>query len=76
LLTHCGLGYPFIFDHQAWLPVDRRLRRTVNPPEGFASDGYYDNGTIRRIDEDTLMYTSSNWDRGGVRTHQQATARL
>lgn len=59
LLTHCGLSYPLIFGQRAWLPVDRSLRRTINPPEGFASDGYYDNGTIRRVDDDTLIYTSS-----------------
>jgi PASTA domain-containing protein len=59
LLTHCGLSYPLEVDNGFWLPVDRKLRRTINPPQGFASDGYYDKGTIRRIDEDTLIYTSS-----------------
>ena len=59
LLTHCGLSYPLEFGDRFWLPVDRKLRRTINPPEGFASDGFHDRGTIRRIDEDTLIYTSS-----------------
>jgi len=59
LLTHCGLSYPLEFDKGFWLPVNRKLRRTINPPQGFASDGYYDKGSIRRIDEDTLIYTSS-----------------
>ena len=59
LLTHCGLSLPLSYEGQRWLPVDRRLRRTINPPEGFASDGYYDRGFIRRIDDDTLIYTSA-----------------
>ena len=59
LITHCGLSFPLEFDHQFWLPVDRKLRRTITPPDGFSSDGFYDMGTIRRIDRDTLMYTSS-----------------
>ena len=59
LLTHCGLSYPLEFDDRFWLPVDRKFRRTINAPEGFYSDGYYDVGTIRRIDQETLIYTSS-----------------
>jgi hypothetical protein len=59
LLTHCGLSYPLEFDDRFWLPVDREFRRTINAPEGFYSDGYYDVGTIRRIDQETLIYTSS-----------------
>src|SRR5918992_882469 len=59
LLTHCGLSYPLEFDNRFWLPVDAKLRRTINPPEGFHSDGYYDVGRVRPIDHDTVMYTSS-----------------
>ena len=59
LLTHCGLSYPLEFDDRFWLPVDRRFRQTINAPEGFYSDGYYDVGTIRHIDQETLIYTSS-----------------
>jgi hypothetical protein len=59
LLTHCGLSFPLEFAGRFWLPVDPQLRRTLNPPEGFASDGFFDKGTIRRIDRDTLVYTSS-----------------
>jgi hypothetical protein len=59
LLTHCGLGYPLEFENEFWLPSDPELKRTINTPEGFASDGYYDNGTIRRIDDNTLIYTSA-----------------
>lgn len=59
LLTHCGLSHSLEFDDRFWLPTDRKLRRTINPPKGFYSDGYYDVGTIRRIDHDTIIYTSS-----------------
>jgi hypothetical protein len=59
LLTHCGLSFPLEFETQLWLPVERKLRRTINAPEGFRSDGYYDKGSIRRIDENTIVYTSS-----------------
>jgi hypothetical protein len=59
LLTHCGLSYPLEFDGRFWLPIDREFHRTINPPEGFYSNGYYDVGTIRRIDEESLIYTSS-----------------
>jgi len=59
LLTHCGLSYPLEFEDRFWLPVDPKLRRTIGPPEGFTSDGYHDAGTVRRIDRDTLIYTSS-----------------
>lgn len=59
LLTHCGLSYPLEFEDRFWLPVDQQLRRTINPPKGFHSDGYEDAGTIRRVDADTIIYTSS-----------------
>lgn len=59
LLTHCGLSYPLTFHGQQWLPIDRDLRRTINQPEGFGSDGYYDKGTVRRPSATTLIYTSS-----------------
>lgn len=59
LLTHCGLSFPLRFQGRYWLPVDPKLRRSVNPPEGFSSHGYYDRGTVRRADNDTLIYTSS-----------------
>lgn len=59
LRTHCGLSAPLAFDGRDWLPVDLRLRRTNNPPAGFGSDENYDIGTIRRIDDDTIIYTSS-----------------
>lgn len=59
LVTHCGLSYPLEFAGRNWLPVEYKLRRTINPPEGFSSHSYYDKGTIRRIDDDTLIYTSS-----------------
>jgi hypothetical protein len=58
LLEHCGLSLPLEFDSRYWLPVDPELRRTNNPPEGFAS-GYYDEGTIRRINRNSLIYSSS-----------------
>lgn len=69
LLTHCGLSYPLEFDDHFWLPVDRKFRRTINPPEGFYSDGYYDVGAIRRIDQETLIYTSST----GVEVRHEPT---
>lgn len=59
LLLHCGLSNPLRFEGHEWLPVDPRLRRTHNPPDGFGSDENYDLGTIRVIDEDTIIYTSS-----------------
>lgn len=59
LLTHCGLSFPLRFQKQYWLPVNSKLRRTINAPRGFTSHGYYDRGTIQRVDEDTLIYTSS-----------------
>lgn len=59
LLIHCGLSYPLEFDKRNWLPVDLRLRRTHNPPDGFGSDENYDMGAIRRIDDDTIIYTTS-----------------
>ncbi len=59
LLIHCGFSIPLQFRGRNWLPVDKRLRRTHNPPDGFGADENYDMGTIRRIDEDTIIYTSS-----------------
>ena len=59
LLTHCGLSYPLTYERQPWLPVEKRYRRTHNPPRGFESERYYDVGTIRRVDDDTIVYTSS-----------------
>lgn len=59
LLTHCGLSFPLEFDDRFWLPVDRQFRRSINPPEGFSSNGFYDVGTIRRVHQETLVYTSS-----------------
>ena len=59
LLIHCGLSFPLEHEEQLWLPVDPRFRRTHNPPEDFGGDENYDEGTIRRVDEDTLIYTSS-----------------
>lgn len=59
LLTHCGLSLPLAFGGEHWLPVNRKLRRSINAPEGFTSHGYYDVGRVRRVDEDSLVYTSS-----------------
>ena len=59
LLIHCGLSNPFEFEGRNWLPVDTRLRKTHNPPKRFGSDENYDVGTMRRIDDDTIIYTSS-----------------
>lgn len=71
LPIHCGLSYPLRFDGRDWLPVDRWLRRTHNPPAGFGTDDNYDVGTVRRIDEDTIIYTSSE----GVEVEYGPTAR-
>lgn len=71
LITHCGLSFPLEYDHQFWLPVDRKLRQSVNPPEGFSSDGFYDNGTVRRVDDYTLIYTSSS----GVQVEYEPTTK-
>ena len=71
LLVHCGLSYPLEFDGRNWLPVDTRLRRTHNPPEGFGDDENYDRGTIRRIDGDTIIYTSSE----GVEVEYEPTTK-
>jgi hypothetical protein len=71
LLTHCGLSLPLEFDQRYWLPVNRKLRRTINPPEGFASDGYYDEGHLRVVDRDTIIYTSS----GGTSVKYEPTRR-
>ena len=59
LLIHCGLSIPLEFDGRNWLPADKPLRRTHNPPDGFGGDENYDMGTIRRIDKNTIIYTSS-----------------
>jgi hypothetical protein len=59
LITHCGLALPVRFEREKWLPVNDRLARSVNPPDGFSSDGFYDHGTIRRIDRNSMVYTSS-----------------
>jgi hypothetical protein len=72
LLTHCGLSYPLEFDGHFWLPTDPELRRTINPPEGFASHNYYDHGTIRRVDADTVVYTSST----GVEVTYEPTTKV
>ena len=72
LLTHCGLSYPIKFDGRFWLPTDPELRDTVNPPEGFESGGFYDRGTIRRADDDTVIYTSST----GVEVEYEPTTEV
>lgn len=59
LLTHCGLSLPLEYRDRFWLPVDRHLRRTYNPPDGFGGDENYDIGTMRVVDDDTIVYTSS-----------------
>lgn len=59
LLIHCGLSYPLEYQGRSWLPVDTQLRRTHNAPDGFGSDENYDLGTIRELDEDTIIYKSS-----------------
>jgi len=71
LLIHCGLSYPLRFDGRSWLPVDKKLRRTHNPPEGFGGDENYDRGTIRVVDQDTLIYRSST----GVEVEYEPTER-
>lgn len=71
LLTHCGLSFPLEFEDRLWLPVDERLRNTMNPPEGFSSDNYHDMGSIRKVDEDTVVYTSS----GGTEVEYRPTER-
>lgn len=71
LWIHCGLSYPLRFDGRDWLPVDRWLRRTHNPPAGFGTDDNHDLGAIRRIDDDTIIYTSSE----GVEVEYGPTAR-
>lgn len=71
LLIHCGLSVPLEFGNRFWLPVDTRLRMTHNPPDGFGSDDNYDMGTIRRVDEDTIIYTSSE----GVEVEYEPTKR-
>lgn len=71
LLTHCGLSLPLEFRGRFWLPTDPRLRRTHNPPEGFGGDENHDVGTIRVIDSDTIIYTSSE----GVEVEYEPTKR-
>jgi hypothetical protein len=60
LITHCGLSFPMHYEGRNWLPVDPELRKTFNPPEGFSSDGYVDEGVVREVDDDTLIYISSS----------------
>lgn len=60
LLTHCGLSFPILYEGRNWLPIDPELRATVNPPRGFSSDGYFDEGVVREVDHDTLIYISSD----------------
>ncbi len=69
LLVHCGLSYPLEFDGRLWLPVDPELRKTINPPPGIRGDGIYDEGTIRTVDQDTIVYTSS----GGIEVEYEPT---
>lgn len=71
LITHCGLSFPLEYDHRFWLPVDRKLRRSVSPPDGFSSEGFADDGTVMPIDDDTLIYTSST----GIEVEYQPTRR-
>jgi hypothetical protein len=59
LLTHCGLSFPMHYEGRNWLPVDPELRETINAPGGFSSDGYFDEGAVREVDHDTLIYISS-----------------
>lgn len=59
LLIHCGFSVPLQFRGRNWLPVEKRLRRTHNAPDGFGTDENYDMGTMRRNDDDTIIYTSS-----------------
>jgi hypothetical protein len=70
LLIHCGLSYPLEFDGRNWLPVDTRLRRSHNPPDGFGNDENYDMGTVQRIDRDTIVYSSSE----GVEVEYEPTS--
>jgi hypothetical protein len=72
LLTHCGLSYPLKFQGRFWLPTDPELRRTINAPEGFSSHNYFDRGTIRRVDTDTVIYTSST----GVEVTYEPTTKV
>ena len=60
LLTHCGLGFPMRYQGRNWLPVDPELRETFNAPKGFSSDNYFDEGVVREVDDDTLIYISSD----------------
>ena len=69
LLTHCGLSFPMRYDGQNWLPVDPALRATISAPQGFSSDNYYDAGVLRRVDDDTVIYTSS----GGTEVEYKPT---
>lgn len=71
LLTHCGLSFPMRYEGQNWLPTDPELRETFNAPRGFSSDGYQDEGSVRRVDEDTVIYTSS----GGTQVEYEPTKR-
>jgi hypothetical protein len=71
LLTHCGLSFPMRYEGKNWLPTDPELRQTFNAPRGFSTDGYWDEGSVRSVDEDTLIYTSS----GGTEVEYEPTKR-
>jgi hypothetical protein len=48
------------YEGRNWLPVDPELRETINaPPRDFSSDNYFDEGVVRKVDDDTLIYISS-----------------
>ncbi len=69
LLTHCGLSFPMRYEGDNWLPVDPELRATFSAPDGFSSDDYFDEGSVRRVDDDTVIYTSS----GGTEVEYEPT---
>lgn len=70
LNTHCGLSHPLLFAGRAWLPTDKKLRRTINPPKELGGSGG-DYGTIRRVDKNTLIYTAAN----GFKVEYEPTAK-
>lgn len=72
LLIHCGLSFPMRYDGENWLPTEPELREGINAPRGFSSsDDYFDEGIVRRLDQDTVIYTSSR----GIEVEYQATDR-
>lgn len=71
LLTHCGLSFPMRYEGQNWLPEDQEWRETISAPRGFSSDGYFDEGKVQRVDDDTVIYTSS----GGTEVEYEPTDR-